>query len=33
MTDDEIYIQFINDIIDDEIDSEDEVFEYIHENF
>ena len=29
MTDDEFYIQFINDIIDGEIDSADEVFEYI----
>ena len=29
MIDDEFYIQFINDIIDGEIDSDDEVFEYI----
>ena len=33
MTDDEFYTQFINDIIDGEIDSDDEVFEYIYENF
>lgn len=29
MIDDEFYIQFINDIIDGEIDSDDKVFEYI----